>query len=65
MNQRSRKETDRLRVKGEAKAKFQPRDDNDDPTESMHHDPVPDGEVWNNEQDEKMKRRSKNESISE
>ncbi|QQK75698.1 hypothetical protein HUG15_09060 [Salicibibacter cibarius] len=62
---RSRKETDRLRVKGEAKAKFKPRDDNDDPTESMHHDPVPDGEVQNNEQDEKKKRQSKNKSISE
>ncbi|QQK79596.1 hypothetical protein HUG20_06715 [Salicibibacter cibi] len=61
----SRKETDRLRVKGEAKAMFQPREDNDDPTESMHHDPVPDGEVRMNEEDEKMKRRSKNKSISE
>ena len=65
MRQNNRKETDPLRVKGEAKAKFQPRNDNDDPTESMHHDPVPDGEVKNNEQDEKMKRRSKNKSISE
>lgn len=61
--QRSHKETDRLRVKGEAKAKFQPCDN--DLTEDMHHDPVPDEEVQNNERDEKKKRRSKNESISE
>ncbi|SDI86212.1 hypothetical protein [Natribacillus halophilus] len=60
---RSRKEKDRLRVQGEAKVKFKPADN--DLEEDARNDPVPDEEVKKNEREEKDKRKSKDDSISE
>ncbi|MBB6448578.1 hypothetical protein HNR44_000527 [Geomicrobium halophilum] len=63
MNRKNRKEHDPLRVEGEGKAKFKPGPEED--TDDMLEDPIPDEELKYNEREEKDKRKSKNDSLSE